>query len=202
MVCNAVLKLSDRTIDSIGTDQPGLKPEITWGREILMQLIDSGQGPKSSIPEHWAKMDSLSRYTVNGVSSTSTPLYPICIKTTFNKSLAEWILIASRKGQLPAFSSLSDDKIGEQVPQKDLKDLGTVIDTFPDEHGIRKGYPHRLGADDITGVELKEEIAFHKSTFTFESKITYAGILVQSKDKATGKPIHHTSTVLYWVKLN
>jgi hypothetical protein len=196
------LKFSNRTVDSMGTGQPGLKSEITWGRDILMAIIDSGYDIKLNVPERWAKRDSLSRYSVNGISSTSQPKFPICIKTTFNKTLAEWIWLAARKGQLPAYYCSGKDSIGNQIPAKNMKDFGSVVDTICDESGNIKPVKYEITADNLSGVELKEDIAFHKNTFSFKSKIPYAAVLIQDISKNTGKPIHHTSTVLYWVKLN
>ncbi len=195
-------KFADRTTDTMGMDQPGLKPEIVWGHEILMPLFDTGTGPKIKTEDFWIKLDSISRYTVNGVTTSSRLLYPVSVKVTFGKKLSEWILIAARNGQLPAYKYLDGDKIGDLISPKELKNMQVVDDTFTDENGVKKAYPHRIGAEDITGVELKEELAFHQSTFSFESKITYAGILIEVKDKDTHKPIRNTSTLLYWVKLN
>ncbi len=197
-----VLKFSDRINDSSGTDHLGFKPEIMWGHELLMPIVDSGNGLEMMNNEHWIKMDSLSRHTLNGKPYISSDKYPVVIKTMFDKTLAEWVLIAARSGKLQAYKYIGEDKIGDSIPAKDVKTLCTIVNIYPDEHGIKKGYPHRIDGNDLSGVEIKEEITFHKSTFSFESKISYAGVLLNVTDTNTHKPIRNSSTTLFWVKLN
>lgn len=190
----AGFKFSNRAIDSLGTDQPGLNSSIVWGRDELMSIIDSGQGLKSRTDHSfWYKSDTLSDYF---------PLFPQPIRTNFNKKLAEWIWLAARSGQLQAYTCKGKDEIGEQIPLKDIKEFGSTIDTVMDEHGNPVVVKSLIDKGWLTGLELKEEIAFHKNTFNFESKITYAGVLIMTLNHYTGQSIPNKSTVLYWVKLN
>ncbi len=198
----AGFKFYNRVIDTLGTDQPGLISSITWGRDLLMPIVDSGQGPNLRTDHSWYNKDSLLEYAVNGVTSKASPLFTQSIRTDFNKKLAEWIWRAARSGQLPAYYCVGTDKIGDQIPLKDLKTFGARTDTVTDEHGKTFLVTMQIDQYSLNGLELKEEIAFHKKSFTFESKITYAGLLTMSVNHNTGVEIHNTANVLYWVKLN
>lgn len=197
----AGIRFSKRTNDSLYTQSSAAKPGVVWADDCLFQLIDSTQGPQMREYHNW-KTDSTIAYTVNGITTNSETLYPIKIKSCFDKSLVEWIWMAARKGQLPAYSCVGTDSIGQQIPEKEVKNFGAETDTVTDENGKLQMIKTEINTSLLSGLEIKEEIAFHKSTFSFESKITYAGVLVECRDRKNGLAIHNTSKILYWVKLN
>jgi len=195
------LKFTNRTQDSSGFDQEALNPEIAWARDMLLQIYDdSVKGPGYRVYDScWE--DTVLKYTFNGANYRAFYGGPTVIKTTFNKKLVEWIWDAARKGSLPAYYCKGKDEIGEQILMKDMKNYDSLTATISDGLGNSIVVKNKLYADMLSGLEIKEEISFHSKSFKFESKITYAGILIESSDD-TGRGIPKTSTILYWVKLN
>jgi hypothetical protein len=195
----AGIRFSNRVNDSLYTQTVAAQPGVVWADDCLFSIVDSTDGPHMREYHNW-KTDSTIAYTVDGVTTNCEMLYPIKIKSCFDKSLGEWLRIAAINGKIQAYQPSAEDKIGELIPAKDLIHVGEKKESYTYD-GKTTTYTIKVSGDDISGIEVKEEMAFHQKAFCFDSKITYAGILVKVKDE-NRKEIPRTSKVLFWVKLN
>lgn len=194
----AGIRFANRTSDSLYLQSAAAQPGMVWAEDILFSFVDSTD--EIHMPEFHSGHDSTLSYTVDGVTSNCSYLYPVRIKSTYDKSLGEWLRIAAMNGKAKAYQPADEGKMGDLILAKDVKHIGEKTESYTYD-GKTSTYTIKVSGDDIAGIEFKEELAFHEKTFCFESKITYAGILVTVKD-ANGRVIPRTSKVLFWVKLN
>jgi hypothetical protein len=70
-----------------------------------------------------------------------------------------------------------------------------------EEYGYDEVVKTEIEPEQLSGLEIKEEISFNKKAFRFESKIIYAAILIYPINLNTGlKDVNGAQEILYWVK--
>jgi len=200
-----VIKFCDRSSAALGMKQPIYNPGIVWGREMSMPIISGSHG-----------RSKLFAYNPHNSINDSTPCFncpmPIAeknsfcgyitqLKTMFDKTLVDWVWEEARDSSLEVYTNDTNDKMGKKIKHAEVMEAGTTIDTVVDENGNEFVVKKDVGPDQLCGLKIIEEIYFDKKKFRFESKITYAGLLIYTINRNTGNVDENAlPVILYWVK--
>jgi hypothetical protein len=203
LLTEAGFKFHDRTKDTVGLEQSALKQDVGWARDILLPVLyDSSKGLLLRVYARNIKLmnEPILKYTFNDTATQAYYGFPTQIKTVFNKKLVEYIWNAACSGLLQAYAYTGKGEIGKALSLKEVRDAGAIVDTITNDAGKSHVETYQIQSYTLSGLEIMEDIAFHKDNCKFDSKISYVAVLAM--ENKNGEYLPYKSKALFWVKMN
>ncbi len=198
----------------LGLQQEVTRPEIVWSRNMSLPIIsDKNNNDDSLFVFKRVDRDDIVRYFYYGFSDPNfhKSLVYCCfttpVKTTFNRTLDEWMWDDAKSGAHDVFAPDPNGGIGKKLTHEEVLVYKTRYDTVTDGGGGESGNEEVIKVETTTeqlnGLEIQEEISFNKKMFCFESKVKYVGLLVIPLNMGTGRvDANAAPELLYWIKFN